>query len=288
MSMIAKNRIHSTWTPLSDADTNNKIFEERKNLVAKWTHSSTTHSIDRKHNPLSKSVKGGKKGPTPWRGSDPVPTDTWRYNYLNNDEVVVEVNRVRQKKAYGSTTADIIRNAKSKINTGPNVLNTMMRSQSMTRISSANGDSSERPKWARQGTTSSSSQFVHKNAMKQNGVLASITRPGPRISSANGDSSERPKWARQGTTSSSSQFVHKNAMKQNGVLASITRPGPVSPSPPRPASSHQSRVKMGAGEAKTSRPVTARSARDPPTTELFPQTPWKVPDGVDSDDEPAH
>ncbi|RUS91612.1 hypothetical protein EGW08_000585 [Elysia chlorotica] len=360
MSMIAKNRIHSSWTPLSDADTNNKIFEERKNLVAKWfskwtddqrrkmfdelialgrrkqleharelidsrvpCHKDdftrylprvitlyilsfldagslcqcarvcwywrylseldqlwmpkcvhfgwylsfqpspyengvwkrnfieqfklfqalmpkpkpiTTQSSDRRHNPLSKSTKGGKKGPTPWRGSDPVPTDTWRYNYLNNDEVVEEVNKVRQRKSLGSNTSELIKNAKSKINTGSHVLNTMMRSQSLTRISSPNGESFERPKWARQG-----------------------------------------------------QFLHKNAMKQNGVLASITRPSPVSPPPPRPTSSRQSRVKPGAGEGGTSRPVTARSARDPPSTELFPQTPWKVPDAADSDDDhPAH
>ncbi|GFO44856.1 F-box only protein 16 [Plakobranchus ocellatus] len=365
MSMIAKNRIHSSWTPLSDADTNNKIFEERKNLVAKWfskwtddqrrkmfdelvalgrrkqleyarelidsrvpchkddftrylprvitlyifsfldarslcqcarvcwywrylseldqlwmpkcvhfgwylsftpspyengvwkrnfteqfkifqalmpkTHTtSTPHSSDKRHNPLNKSGKGGKKGPTPWRGSDPVPMDTWRFNYLNNDEVVEEVNKVRQRKAYGTSTADIIRNAKSKINTGSNVLNTMPRSQSLTRVSSTDGDFSE-----------------------------------------------RPRWARQGAPSSSSQFVHKNAMKQNGVLASITRPSPVSPLP-RPLSSRQSKVRPGAGEGGTSRPVTARSARDPPTTELFPQTPWKVPDDVDSDDEAVH
>ncbi|KAK3726186.1 hypothetical protein RRG08_031513 [Elysia crispata] len=364
MSMIAKNRIHSTWTPLSDSDTNNKIFEERKNLVAKWfskwtddqrrkmfdelvalsrrkqleharelidsrvpchkddftrylprvitlyilsfldahslcqcarvcwywrylseldqlwmpkcvhfgwylsfipspyengvwkrnfieqfklfqvlmpkTKVPTTQSIDRRFNPLSKSSKGGKKGPTPWRGSDPAPTDTWRYNYLNNDEVLEEVSKVRQKNYYGTTTSELIKNAKSKINTGSHVLNTMMRSQSLTRISSANGESSE-----------------------------------------------RPKWARQGTPNSSSQFMHKNAMKHNGVLASITRPIPLSP-PPRPTMSRQSRTKMAHIEGSTSRPVTARSTRDPPTTELFPQTPWKVPDSDDSDDdEPA-
>lgn len=36
-------------------------------------------------------------------------------------------------------------------------------------------EESERPKWAQQVKT----QFLHKNKMKENGVLAKITRPGP-------------------------------------------------------------------------------------------------------------
>ncbi|XP_005107124.1 F-box only protein 16 [Aplysia californica] len=350
MSMIAKNRIHSTWTPLSNEETNNKIFEERKDLVGKWFqkwnddqrrklfeelvgkskrkqleyarelidsrvpchkddftrylprvitlyifshldarslcqcaqvcwywrylaeldqlwmpkclhfgwHLSFTPSpyengvwkrnfIEQfkiiqallpKNPPASemsklkldskRSEKTGKKksGPTPWRGSDPVPKDTWRFNYLNNDEVLDEVTKCRQKKMYGSATDDVVRNARSKVNSGSNVLNSLSRSHSLTRISSA-GE--------------------------------------PHLS-------ERPRWARQTTQSSSSGFLHKNAMKHNGVLAKITRPGPVSPPP-----------KLSG--APKSRPVTARSARDPPTTELFPQTPWKVPTNAESDDE---
>ena len=33
---------------------------------------------------------GRKSGPVKpaWRGSDPAPKDTWRYNYLNNDDEV--------------------------------------------------------------------------------------------------------------------------------------------------------------------------------------------------------
>ncbi|KAL8607753.1 hypothetical protein ACOMHN_039426 [Nucella lapillus] len=36
MSMIAKNRIKSAWTPLSNGEANNKIFEERRDLIGKW------------------------------------------------------------------------------------------------------------------------------------------------------------------------------------------------------------------------------------------------------------
>nr|KAI8730522.1 F-box only protein 16-like; partial [Biomphalaria glabrata] len=346
MAMIAKNRIHSTWTPLSNEETNNKIFEERKNLVGKWFEKwndvqrrrlfeelvsvskpkqleyarelidnrvpckkdDFTRSLPRvitlyifsfldarslcqcaqvcwywrylseldqlwmskclhfgwylsfvpspyengvwkrnfieqfkivrallpKSPPLSsmsklklddkrsdKSSKAGKKTPgaTPWRGSDPVPKDTWRFNYLNNDEVLDQVTKFRQRKAYGSATDEIVKNAKSKVKTGSNTLNTLSRSQSLTRISS-------------------------------------------------GGDTERPKWARQGTQSATS-FLHKNKMKENGVLAKITRPGPVSP-PPRQV---------------VSRPVTSRTPRDPPSTDLFPETPWKVPDKIDSDED---
>ncbi|XP_070209784.1 F-box only protein 16-like [Littorina saxatilis] len=36
MTMIAKNRIKSAWTPLSNEEANNRIFEERRGLVSKW------------------------------------------------------------------------------------------------------------------------------------------------------------------------------------------------------------------------------------------------------------
>ncbi|PVD31862.1 hypothetical protein C0Q70_07285 [Pomacea canaliculata] len=66
-------------------------------------------------------------------------------------------------------------------------------------------------------------------------------------------------------------YYHKDAMKPNGIIATITRPPPVSPPPKTPKS--------------IPRPVTARSARDPPSTELFPSMPWKVPDQADSDND---
>ena len=30
----------------------------------------------------------------PWRGSDPVPKDTWRNNYLDNDDEVQKVSKL--------------------------------------------------------------------------------------------------------------------------------------------------------------------------------------------------
>ena len=38
------------------------------------------------------SAKGPKK--TPWRGSDPTPKDTWRNNYLENEDEVTKVNKL--------------------------------------------------------------------------------------------------------------------------------------------------------------------------------------------------
>ena len=38
--------------------------------------------------------KDKSKNPQPWRGSDPVPKDTWRYNVLENDDVVADVTKM--------------------------------------------------------------------------------------------------------------------------------------------------------------------------------------------------
>lgn len=36
MSTLANNRVKSSWTPLTNGETNNKLFEERKKLTEKW------------------------------------------------------------------------------------------------------------------------------------------------------------------------------------------------------------------------------------------------------------
>jgi hypothetical protein len=38
------------------------------------------------------TVASGKR--PPWKGSDPVPRDTWRNNYLDNEDEVEKVNRL--------------------------------------------------------------------------------------------------------------------------------------------------------------------------------------------------
>ena len=56
----------------------------------------------------------------PWRGSDPVPKDTWRNNYLENEDETDHVKRLRQKGVYGSKSSmnNLIRNSKTKVNSG--------------------------------------------------------------------------------------------------------------------------------------------------------------------------
>nr|KAG5691354.1 hypothetical protein BaRGS_033403 [Batillaria attramentaria] len=255
MSMIAKNRIKSAWTPLSNEETNNKIFEERRDLIGKWyqkwndeqrrrvledllQHSKRKQlefvrdivhnrvspanidftrvlprvislyvfsfldpsslsrasqvcwywhdlcerdelwmprcvrvgwylpftpspyergvwkrhfvenikmlivlapkkppkiDLDKLNHQERRKLKDKKSpGQTPWRGSDPVPKDTWRYNVLENDEIVKTVQKMRQRKAYGTEVDSMTSHAHSKVNTGTNVLNTVRRSQSLS------------------------------------------------------------------------------------------------------------------------------------------------------------
>ncbi|KAL8607752.1 hypothetical protein ACOMHN_039425 [Nucella lapillus] len=178
-------------------------------------------TLDKLNSREKRSKKETKTPPTvaPWRGSDPVPKDTWRFNVLENDEGVKDVQKMRKKKAYGTELDSMMSNARSKVNSGNNALNTMRRSQSLSRLSA--------------GITTSTSV-------------------------------ERPQWAQQ------REVTLTGTSSTHGTLS---RPPPVSSPPPKTA-------KPGA-----SRPITARSARDPPSQDLFPAKPWAVHDTVDSDNE---
>ncbi|ESO85303.1 hypothetical protein LOTGIDRAFT_235809 [Lottia gigantea] len=225
MSMKARTRGHlkSAWTPMSDGATNNKLYEERSGLVNKWgmwkknyvEHIKSlqvlrpmTPGMRHKLNMSPKSMrKGGKdyeldkhKIKVPWKGSDPVPQDTWRYNVLDNNDVVEEVNKQRQKKVCGDEALRVAQTAKSKVNTG-----NILRSSSMTRMNTIGPNS-------------------------------------------------RKVWA---------ELKKKNKT----VCIDVPRPGPVSP----PPKTHRS-----------TRKSPTRSARDPPSSNLFSKKPWNVPD-YDSD-----
>ncbi|XP_052765631.1 F-box only protein 16-like [Mya arenaria] len=333
MSMIAKNRTKSTWTPLSNEETNNQIFEERRVLINKWfdkwTHDQRKHIMEdlihkakirekgfirdyvKEHVPAlkrdftrhlprvisiyifsfldprslcragqvcwywkyltdldqlwmlkcvklgwnlpvmpgqyetgvwkrnyveniktlqimfpkkstkidlskivpqqkpPKSAKSGKS--TPWRGSDPVPKDTWRYNYLENNDVVQDVKTMRRRKDYAPEGKEVSRHSRSKVKTGQNIHNTeVRRSQSYTKIVTTSQD--------------------HLN--NWDGFTMSMTMP-PDASMG------------------------------------VTRPAPVH-SHPRPTKRQQ---------------VSARTPRDPPSTDLFPKQPWKVGNKEESDEE---
>ncbi|KAK3586784.1 hypothetical protein CHS0354_016959 [Potamilus streckersoni] len=339
MAMIAKNRINSTWTPLSNEDTNNKIFEERRILIGKWfdkwsddqrkklfehlllkskpsqlqyvreyveeyvpaykrdftrylprvvsiyiftfldprslsrcawvchhwksiseldelwmpkclrrgwflpytpslyevgvwkrnyiENVKTLHlirpkeklQIDDVHS-IKKTLKNMKKKTLPWRGSDPQPKDTWRFNYLENDDVVDNINKLRKKKTYGHEAEMIAKNARSKVKTGQNMHNQQVRrSQSLGKM---NGEVDTSQIW-------------------------DVSRP----------TSAAPK----------SVTYDKN-------LVTVSRPNTVT-------SAQVTSVSRPAG----SRPVSSRTPRDPPSSPLFPHQPWKIPDKEDSDDD---
>ncbi|KAL8607756.1 hypothetical protein ACOMHN_039429 [Nucella lapillus] len=55
-------------------------------------------TLDKLNSREKRSKKETKTPPTvaPWRGSDPVPKDTWRFNVLENDEGVKDVQKIRE------------------------------------------------------------------------------------------------------------------------------------------------------------------------------------------------
>lgn len=85
------------------------------------------------------ALPGKRWQPPPWRGSDPTPKDTWRFNYLDNDDQVELIKSLRQKGLSGPISDEIAQAAKSKVKTGKNVLNTKLakRPKSLVSLGSA-------------------------------------------------------------------------------------------------------------------------------------------------------
>ncbi|XP_074656454.1 F-box only protein 16-like isoform X2 [Tubulanus polymorphus] len=131
------------------------------------------------------SIKKPKASPIrAWRGSDPRPQDTWRFNYLDNDDEIQKVQKLRQKGLYGPEAELISAQAKSKVKTGRENLSRQKRSKSLTKL---NGyirkeeplGEDGRPKWA---THKSGSPFVNQSYMgdTKTGLNAGV-RPGPVV-----------------------------------------------------------------------------------------------------------
>jgi hypothetical protein len=60
---------------------------------------SSPANLQEQLNKLSIKVATEKKDTkkltqSPWKGSDPVPQDTWRYNYLDNDDEIEKVKKL--------------------------------------------------------------------------------------------------------------------------------------------------------------------------------------------------
>ncbi|XP_041361404.1 F-box only protein 16-like [Gigantopelta aegis] len=170
-----------------------------------------------KRNMKEKKHKSKETHTLPWRGSDPVPQDIWRYNVLSNEDDVHTVNKWRKMKAYGSAVDAFSKSMRrSKTATGQSLNSFTRRSQSLSKLHAS---------------------------------VTSMTSP------------DRPQWAIK-----TSQLIGR----QNGEVSAVVRPKPVStPKTPRSA------------RALTS----TRSERDPPTTDLFPDKPWVVPDQMESDED---
>ncbi|XP_064652397.1 F-box only protein 16-like isoform X2 [Lineus longissimus] len=163
-----------------------------------------------------KKEKAKTMSPAPWKGSDKVPTDTWRYNYLKNDDEIEKVKKLRKKGFYGQDAVKIESSAKFKIKSGAS-------------LSSAN-----------------------KNKPR--------TIPKVSYNTEELDTEGRPQWAK---FQSGAPFVNKSELGESKTMDASDRPGPV----------HRIRV------------PPQRSDRDPPSSNLFPHgQAWTQP-AHDSDEE---
>ncbi|XP_067950065.1 F-box only protein 16-like isoform X2 [Watersipora subatra] len=183
-------------------------------------------SILSQHSRQGSAFGGRKSGPVKpaWRGSDPTPKDTWRYNYLNNDDDVEIVKAMRQHGLSGPKSASLAANAKSKTKTGKHVLNTKSKSLNKLNVEETMEEKiyGGRPDWAKPNTQ---------------GVPAAD---------------------------------YTLSSKTNEIVASPVRT--------TNASSHRGQQPK----------YSARSERDLPSSstsafEKFTQKPWNIPDQVDSD-----
>lgn len=157
---------------------------------------------------LRSDLLTGKK--PPWKGSDPTPKDTWRNNYLENDDEIEKVNKLRKKGIYGVELEDIQRRAKLRVNTGIAMLKDK-RPSSLTRAKSVT---------------------IINDPFTMEGI------------------DHRPTWA-----------------TATGVPSSITSQD----DDLDPSAAFRS-VPMNSG--RKSNLVSERSARDPPSMDLFPSKPW--------------
>lgn len=169
---------------------------------------SKIHSISKKPQKSAKQPQG-----TPWRGSDPVPKDTWRFNYLENDDVVQDIQKMHRRKTHAPEGKEITRQSCSKVKTGQNLHNAAVkRSQSYTKLLSSSSDPLQN--WE--------------------GFKTHVKTP-------------------------------------DNAMLDMARPAPVYSAPLFKSAKRQ---------------ASARTPRDPPSTDLFPKQPWNVTQKDDSDDEP--
>ncbi|XP_077990336.1 F-box only protein 16-like [Glandiceps talaboti] len=120
------------------------------------TDSRTKHHIDfekmSRKPPRSKTKTGPPLELPPWKGSDPVVKDTMRYNYLDNDDEIINARSKRVQRMYemkGGSTSDLMDNTDSSLNS-KKISSTMMNYKLKKAKSASNlNQRNERPEWAK-------------------------------------------------------------------------------------------------------------------------------------------
>jgi len=233
-----------------------------------------------------KSPRPGSASPTgkrpAWKGSYTTPTDTWRNNYLDNDNEIDKVEKLRKKGLMvGNETAAMLKKVKTKINTG----HKKHPSPSLPTSKSTPGFHTHpgaRPDWAQpmpdsitinNNTKQSSNYYATKtvhvtspNATK----TVNMTSPGTKTVTMTSPGTKTVNMTSPGTetvnmTSPATKTVVLTSPNTNETIKAdiltITRPEPVI----------STVIKKH------------RTPNDPPPSGLFTDRPWNIPDGDDND-----
>ncbi|KAM4771894.1 F-box only protein 16 [Rhinophrynus dorsalis] len=114
-----------------------------KESVGMKMSSSLTH-----HSMLGKSHDKGKKDPPPWRSSDKHPTDTIRFNYLDNFD---PIEQARQARKMGNGTSNLIQQSSDKKKRPSSASYKLRKAKSLMSLSLELNNSAKppfRPNWA--------------------------------------------------------------------------------------------------------------------------------------------
>ncbi|XP_048731249.1 F-box only protein 16-like isoform X1 [Ostrea edulis] len=350
MSMIAKNRTKSSWTPLSNGETNNKIFEERFSLLGKWYDKWSDEQrkriledlMNRSKIKQLKFVQDIVNEKVPciredftrelpkilsiyifsfldprslsrcarvswyWKAlsetdslwmpkcfrfgwflpftPSPYEIGVWKRNYIENikyihvlrprDPTLMLENLRLETETKRTKSA---RTSKDKQKTAPWRGSDPKPKDTWRNNVLENDDyvDSVRKKRER-GYYGYEADEMTKNAkskVKAGTNVLNQARKSQSLSllsySEDAMVGQRPQWATMASpyVSFEAKVVDKNKRNASPARNNINATHTFSP------------IKSG------SRPVTARSERDPPTTRLFPEKPWKVPNDLDSDED---
>ncbi|WAR16089.1 FBX16-like protein [Mya arenaria] len=287
MSMIAKNRTKSTWTPLSNEETNNQIFEERRVLINKWfdkwTHDQRKHIME----DLIHKAKIREKGFIRDYVKEHVPAlkrdftrhlprviSIYIFSFLDPRSLC----RAGQVCWYWKYLTDLDQLWMLKcVKLGWNlpVMPGQYETGKSTKIDLSKIVPQQKPpKSAKSGKSTPwrGSDPVPKdtwryNYLENNDVVQDVKTMRRRKDYAP-EGKEKIVTTSQDHLNNWDGFTMSMTMPPDASMG-VTRPAPVH-SHPRPTKRQQ---------------VSARTPRDPPSTDLFPKQPWKVGNKEESDEE---